>query len=117
MDDGRLNSRPIGVFDSGLGGLTAVRELRRLLPGEDIVYFGDTGRVPYGSRGTDTIVQYAKQDISFLLEQKVKFILAACGTVSSTLPADYAAALPAPYTGVVAPAAAAAAASAQTAVP
>ena len=53
MDDGRLNSRPIGVFDSGLGGLTAVRELRRLLPGEDIVYFGDTGRVPYGSRGTD----------------------------------------------------------------
>ncbi len=114
MDDGRLNSRPIGVFDSGLGGLTAVRELRRLLPGEDIVYFGDTGRVPYGSRGTDTIVQYAKQDIAFLLEQKVKFILAACGTVSSTLPADYAAALPAPYTGVVAPAAAAAAAATKT---
>ena len=88
MDDGRLNSRPIGVFDSGLGGLTAVRELRRLLPGEDIVYFGDTGRVPYGSRGTDTIVQYAKQDIAFLLEQKVKFILAACGTDASEPSAD-----------------------------
>ena len=63
-----FDNAPIGVFDSGLGGLTAVRELRRLLPGEDIVYFGDTGRVPYGSRGTDTIVQYAKQDIAFLLE-------------------------------------------------
>ena len=47
-----MDTRPIGVFDSGLGGLTAVRQLRRVLPGEDIVYFGDTGRVPYGSRGT-----------------------------------------------------------------
>ncbi len=56
---------PIGVFDSGLGGLTAVRQLRRVLPGEDIVYFGDTGRVPYGSRGRDIIVQYARQDIRF----------------------------------------------------
>ena len=76
------NSAPIGVFDSGLGGLTTVRELRRLLPGEDIVYFGDTGRVPYGTRGVDTIVEYAKQDIAFLLSQKVKYIIAACGTVS-----------------------------------
>ena len=100
---------PIGVFDSGLGGLTAVRELRRILPGEDIVYFGDTGRVPYGSRGRDTIIQYAKQDIAFLLEQGVKYIIAACGTVSSTLPADWAAGRPVPDTGVVAPAAAAAA--------
>ena len=55
-----MDNRPIGVFDSGLGGLTAVRQLRRVLPGEDIVYFGDTGRVPYGSRAHDTIVQYAK---------------------------------------------------------
>ena len=76
---------PIGVFDSGLGGLTAVRELRRILPGEDIVYFGDTGRVPYGTRGVDVIVRYAKQDIAFLLEQNVKYVMAACGTVSSTL--------------------------------
>lgn len=92
---------PIGVFDSGLGGLTAVRELRRLLPGEDIVYFGDTGRVPYGTRGVDTIIQYAKQDIAFLLEQNVKFIVAACGTVSSTLPTAYSDRLPVGYTGVV----------------
>ena len=64
-----MRERPIGVFDSGLGGLTAVRELRRLLPHEDSVYFGDTGRVPYGTRGVETIIRYAKQDIAFLLEQ------------------------------------------------
>ena len=96
-----MDTRPIGVFDSGLGGLTAVRQLRRVLPGEDIIYFGDTGRVPYGSRGRDIIVQYARQDIRFLLQQDVKFIIAACGTVSSTYPAEEAAKLPVPYTGVV----------------
>lgn len=101
-------SAPIGVFDSGLGGLTAVRELRRLLPQEDIVYFGDTGRVPYGTRGADIIIRYAKQDIAFLLEQNVKYIMAACGTVSSTLPDACTRALPVPYTGVVHAAAAAA---------
>ena len=108
------NSAPIGVFDSGLGGLTTVRELRRLLPGEDIVYFGDTGRVPYGTRGVDTIVEYAKQDIAFLLSQKVKYIIAACGTVSSTLPTDVTDRLPVPYLGVVPSAARAAAAATRT---
>lgn len=98
----------IGVFDSGLGGLTAVRELRRILPGEDIVYFGDTGRVPYGTRGRDIIVEYAKQDIAFLLSKGVKAVIAACGTVSSTLPAEVAVSLPVPYMGVVASAARAA---------
>lgn len=96
-----MDTRPIGVFDSGLGGLTAVRQLRRLLPGEDIVYFGDTGRVPYGPRGRDTIVQYAQQDVHFLLSRNVKFIMAACGTVSSTYPLEEAARLPVPYTGVI----------------
>ena len=96
-----MDTRPIGVFDSGLGGLTAVRQLRRLLPGEDIVYFGDTGRVPYGPRGRDTIVQYARQDVHFLLSRNVKFIMAACGTVSSTYPLEEAARLPVPYTGVI----------------
>lgn len=105
---------PIGVFDSGLGGLTAVRELRRILPREDIVYFGDTGRVPYGTRGVDTIIQYAKQDIAFLREQNVKYIMAACGTVSSTLPASVTDALDVPYTGVVQSAAEAAAKATQT---
>ena len=86
-----MDTRPIGVFDSGLGGLTAVRQLRRVLPGEDIVYFGDTGRVPYGSRGREIIRQYARQDIRFLLSHDVKFIIAACGTVSSTYPPEEAA--------------------------
>ena len=96
-----MDNRPIGVFDSGLGGLTGVRELRKRLPHEEIVYFGDTGRVPYGSRSPETILQYARQDIAFLLSQNVKCIMAACGTVSSTYPAVEAARLPVPYLGVV----------------
>jgi len=86
-----LDDRPIGVFDSGLGGLTTVRELCRLLPEEDIVYFGDTGRVPYGSRSRETIVKYARQDVAFLRTFDLKTIVIACGTVSSTSPAAEAA--------------------------
>ena len=77
------NLRPIGVFDSGVGGITAVKEIHRLMPGEDIIYFGDTGRVPYGSKSHEIILKYANQDISFLKSQGVKIIIAACGTVSS----------------------------------
>lgn len=79
-----MDNRPIGVFDSGLGGLTAVRELRRLLPQEDIVYFGDTGRVPYGGRSPDTIIRYARQDVAFLRTFDLKAVVIACGTVSTT---------------------------------
>ena len=96
-----MDNRPIGVFDSGLGGLTGVRELRKRLPHEEIIYFGDTGRVPYGSRSPETILQYARQDIAFLLSKDVKCIMAACGTVSSTYPAAEAETLPVPYLGVV----------------
>lgn len=78
-----MDKRPIGVFDSGLGGLTAVRELSRLLPGEDIIYFGDTGRVPYGGRSRETILRYARQDIAFLRTFDLKAIVIACGTVSA----------------------------------
>ncbi len=78
-----MDQRCIGVFDSGLGGLTAVRELRRVLPKENIVYFGDTGRVPYGTRSEATIVKYTRQDINFLKRFHVKMVLAACGTASS----------------------------------
>ena len=77
------NESAIGVFDSGLGGLSAVRELARLLPHENIIYFGDTGRVPYGSKSRETIRKYTVQDARFLLSHGVKAILAACGTVSS----------------------------------
>ena len=59
------DNRPIGVFDSGLGGLTVVRELQNLMPNENFVYFGDTGRVPYGNRSVDTIKRYAKEDENF----------------------------------------------------
>lgn len=74
----------IGIFDSGLGGLTALREVVKLLPGRDIVYFGDTGRVPYGSRSAEILVRYALQDMRFLCTHGVDIVLAACGTVSST---------------------------------
>lgn len=97
-----MSNAPIGVFDSGLGGLTAVRELLSILPNENIIYFGDTGRVPYGSRSKETIRKYAFQDAKFLLKHDVKMIVAACGTVSSVavnLEND----LPVPFTGVVSP--------------
>nr|WP_325303987.1 glutamate racemase [uncultured Dysosmobacter sp.] len=79
-----MDSRPIGVFDSGLGGLTAVRALRRILPEEDLIYFGDTARVPYGGRARETILKYARQDVRFLRSFDLKAILIACGTVSTT---------------------------------
>lgn len=78
-----MNNKPIGVFDSGLGGLTAVKEIMKVLPNEDIIYFGDTSRVPYGSRSSETIIKYTKQDINFLKSFDIKIILAACGTASS----------------------------------
>lgn len=93
---------PIGIFDSGLGGLTAVREIQKIMPNEDIVYFGDTGRVPYGSKSRDAINKYARQDARFLKKMGVKLIVAACGTVSSVAP-DLSEELGLPYTGVVNP--------------
>lgn len=94
------DNRPIGVFDSGLGGLTVLKELEKVLPNENIVYFGDTGRVPYGSRSNDTIISYARQDENFLLSKNVKYIVAACGTVSAVA-AKQAQDLPVPFMGVV----------------
>ncbi len=74
----------IGIFDSGLGGLTALKELAKLLPNEDFIYFGDTGRVPYGTRSAETIIKYSLEDMNFLSSFGVDAILVACGTVSST---------------------------------
>ena len=79
-----MDKRPIGVFDSGLGGLTALRELSALLPHENLIYFGDTGRVPYGGRSRETIIKYARQDVAFLRRFDPKAIVIACGTVSTT---------------------------------
>ena len=78
-----MDNRKIGVFDSGLGGLTAVKEIMSLFPNESIVYFGDTGRVPYGTRSKDTILKYTYDDINFLFSRDVKMIVIACGTASS----------------------------------
>ncbi|MDY4813205.1 MAG: aspartate/glutamate racemase family protein [Ruminococcus sp.] len=97
-----MERKAIGVFDSGLGGLTAVKQLLSVLPNEDIVYFGDTGRVPYGNRSNDTIKKYAVQDAKFLLSHNVKMVIAACGTVSSVA-GDLKDTLGVPYTGVVNP--------------
>lgn len=100
-----MDPRPIGVFDSGLGGLTAVRELAELLPGEDILYFGDTGRVPYGTRGPEVIRRYARQDAAFLLDQGVKALVCACGTVSSVAGEELSRFVDCPFIEVVRPAA------------
>lgn len=95
------DNRPIGVFDSGLGGLTVLKELRLALPEEDFVYFGDTGRVPYGGRSSETITRYAREDAAFLLKNDVKLIVAACGTVSSICGETLKQELPVPFAGVV----------------
>lgn len=99
-----MDNRAIAVFDSGLGGLTAVRELTTLMPNENIIYFGDTGRVPYGTKGHDTIIKYASQDIRFLLSWDVKAIVIACGSVSSTAFEQVCKMSPVPVIGVLSPA-------------
>ena len=78
-----MNNRPIGVFDSGLGGLTMIKKLTELMPGEDLIYLGDTGRVPYGSRSKETIIKYAGQDAAFLNGFGIKAMVIACNTVCS----------------------------------
>ena len=74
---------PIGVFDSGVGGLTVAREIMRQIPNERIVYFGDTARVPYGSKSKETVTRYARQIVRFLQTQDVKAIVVACNTASA----------------------------------
>ncbi len=78
-----MDNRPIGVFDSGLGGLTVLKEITRILPNENIVYFGDTARVPYGARSKETIIEYTFQAINFLISQDVKAIVIACNTATA----------------------------------
>lgn len=91
----------IGIFDSGLGGLTAYKALHALLPHEDFVYFGDTGRLPYGSRSREILTRYARQDVNFLISKGVDAILAACGTISSVVLDNIKNEYNIPITGVV----------------
>lgn len=95
-----MDNRPVGIFDSGLGGLNALKVLRALLPEENIIYFGDTGRNPYGVRPPEELRRMAQQDMRLLAEHGAKAIIAACGTVSSTA-ADVLAEFPVPVVNVI----------------
>ena len=99
-----MDNRPIGIFDSGLGGLTALSALQQFLPNEDFVFFGDTANIPYGVKDYDTINNLAEADIQFLLSQNVKLIIAACGTVSSNLSEKTINSLPVPLFTIIEPA-------------
>ena len=99
-----INSEmPIGVFDSGIGGLTVAREIMRQMPNERIVYFGDTARVPYGSKSKETVVRYSRQIVRFLLEQNVKAIAVACNTASAYALPEIESECPVPVIGVIRP--------------
>lgn len=101
-------SRPIGVFDSGIGGLTVVAEIMKQLPDEQIVYFGDTARLPYGPKSRETVTQFAMQDTEFLLGHGVKMVVVACNTASSLAMDPLAAKYDVPIVGVIRPGALAA---------
>jgi len=111
-----VSSRRIGIFDSGVGGLTVVRAVNTLLPGESVVYFGDTARVPYGSKSPETVVRFSIEDAEFLLGKGIKLLVVACNTASSvSLPAlrEFA---DVPVIGVIEPGAKTAAASTQNGI-
>jgi glutamate racemase len=97
------NQNPIGVFDSGLGGLTVVKAIRNVLPNESIVYFGDTARVPYGDKSTELIKEYSLQITDFLLERGTKIIIVACNTATALALDTMQDKLDIPIIGVVTP--------------
>ncbi len=105
------SDRPIGVFDSGVGGLTVVRELLRAMPGEDIVYLGDSARVPYGSKSLETVRKFALECMAFLLSFEPKLIVAACNSASAAAIEALEAACPVGVVDVIRPSAAAAVAA------
>lgn len=104
-----ITQAPIGVFDSGVGGLTVAREIMRNLPNEKIVYFGDTARVPYGSKSKETVLRYSRQIVRFLRTQEVKAIVIACNTASAMALEEIQNEIDIPIIGVVKPGAKAAA--------
>ena len=99
----KFNNSPIGIFDSGLGGLTVFKEIRKILPFEDLIYFGDTARVPYGNKSKETIIKYSSEILGFLTDKKIKIAIVACNT-SSSLALDYLRKIsPVPVFGVIEP--------------
>jgi len=95
--------RPVGIFDSGLGGLTVVKGIRKYLPAEDIIYFGDTARVPYGNKSRNTIVRFAREIMAFMTERQVKAVVVACNTASSLSLNVLKKTYPFPVIGVIVP--------------
>jgi glutamate racemase len=108
QNDGQAASRPIGVFDSGIGGLTVVKALRELLPFEKIIYLGDTARVPYGSKSPSTVERYSLEIAGMLMKQNAKAIVVACNTASSVALARLEQTCPVSVVGVIRPGAEAA---------
>lgn len=98
-----MNNQPIGICDSGIGGLTVTKEIINKLPSENIIYLGDTARVPYGGRDKETITKFAKELVSFLLKKKVKAIVVACNTISATCLPELQSLSPVPIIGVIKP--------------
>lgn len=98
-----IKDKPIGVFDSGIGGLTVVKALRKILPYEKITYFGDTARVPYGTKSRETIIKFATEDTEFLLSKDVKMIIVACNTVSANAIEELEKSFDIPIIGVLKP--------------
>src|SRR5882724_1046011 len=105
------NDLPIGLFDSGVGGLTVLREVAKQLPNESTIYFGDTARVPYGSKSRDVITRFALEIAQFLLQEKVKMIVVACNTASAFALSALRTRFDVPIVGVIEPGAQAALAS------
>jgi glutamate racemase len=109
-----VNRRPIGVFDSGIGGLTVVRELMHQLPHESLLYFGDTARVPYGNKSPETVRRFSREILDFLISRDVKLVVVACNTVSAHALADLKSVAPVPVEGVIEPGARAAVAASRS---
>ena len=103
-----MDRRPIGIFDSGVGGLTVVHELQRQLPHESLLYYGDTARVPYGNKSPETVRRYSREILDFLLGRDVKMVVVACNTASAHALDELRAASPVPVEGVIEPGARAA---------
>jgi glutamate racemase len=107
-------ARPIGVFDSGIGGLTVLKELIELLPGEDFIYLGDTARLPYGTKSNEVIVRYSRENTEFLLAKGIKLLVVACNTSSAVALGEIARDTMVPVIGVIEPGASAAVKASRT---
>ena len=103
VQDKNLLEMPIGVFDSGMGGLTVMREIMRQIPNEKVIYFGDTARVPYGSKSKETVTRFSRQIVRFLQSKQVKAIVVACNTASAYALDDLEKEIDIPIIGVVKP--------------